>query len=251
MKIGILGVGVIGSAIIEGFCYDNDMSHSLYLSPRGKELSQQLESKYDNVIRCASNQEVIDHSDVVIISILPEIGLDILKLLTFNKNQHVINLMRNIKLDEIEAVIGEIKSLTHMVPLSFIENRIGPIAIYPKNDVVIQLFRDLGKVIPYNEMAKIESVASITGLMTSYYNLLNEVSNWGVKNGLTKDEAVEYITSFFESLTLHGKSDLERLSAEVTPGGINEYALKRLQNQNVFSEITRSLDFMLKEVKNR
>lgn len=251
MNIGILGVGVIGTAIVEGFCYDNDMTHNVFLSPRGRKHVDYLTNTFDNVHRCDSNQEVLDYSDVVIVSILPEIGLEVLSSLKFKEDHHVINLMRNIKLDEIESVIGKTKSLVHMVPLSFISKRIGPIAIYPKNDTVNNLFDHLGHVIAYDSMSKIESVAAITGLMTSYYRLLYVVSDWGVSNGLSMNEAVGYTSSFFESLTLHAnKGDLKKLSHEVTPGGINEFALEQMNKLQVYPEIISTLETMLKEIKN-
>lgn len=252
MNIGILGVGIIGSAIIEGFCYNNDKEHVLYISPRGKERSVRLSNKYEQVIRCETNQEVIDHADIVIISLLPRIGLEVISELNFRSEQHVINLMRNIKLDAIKDVVGETKTLTHMVPLSFISKREGPIAIYPGNAFVFKLFDNLGNVIPYDSMKKIESVAAVTGLMTSYYRILNDVSKWGENSGLSKEESVQYTTKFFAALTQHAKtSDLEMLSSEVTVGGINEYALSYLSNSGTFSDIIETLDPMLEEVQGK
>jgi len=251
MNIGIIGVGVIGSAIVEGFCLNEDTSHSFYLSPRGESMGKKLVESFSNVRQCTSNQEVLDKADVIIVSVLPSIGLELLKSLEFKSTHHVINLMRNIKLNEIEEVIGKTQSLTHMVPLSFISKRQGPIAIYPANDIVADLFCHLGSVKGYDTMAKIESVAAITGLMTSYYRLLNDVSKWGMANNLTRDESVDYTTDFYLALTQHAKEgNLEVLSSEATPGGINEYALKRLERQAFFSNHRDTLNPMLEDIKN-
>lgn len=235
MNIGILGVGVIGRAIVEGLCYDDDQTHRIFLSPRSQKNTNALAKKYNQVIKCQDNQSVIDQSDIIFISVLPNKGLEILEGLSFNKNHHVINLMADKKLDEIRAVIGETASLSHVIPLSFIAKRRGPIALYPKNDMVENLMSQLGHVISVDTYEKIKSMATISGLMTSYYGLLNDIIQWGVKNNLSQEEAKDYTSLFFESLSWYARQDnVETLAREMTPGGLNEMALKYIDQENGF-----------------
>ena len=42
MKIGIIGVGIIGSAVASGFCRSSQGELSLVLSPRGRERAAHL-----------------------------------------------------------------------------------------------------------------------------------------------------------------------------------------------------------------
>jgi len=250
MKIGVLGVGVIGSSIIEGFCMNGDLEHDLYISPRGESRSKALESKYDQVTRCKSNQEVVDSAEIVLIAVLPSKGIEVLKSLSFSKDHHVINLMSDKKLNTISEVIGETKSLTHMVPLSFIQNRQGPIAIYPNNSFVESLFSKLGHMVCVDKVEDIEAIAAITGLMTSYYRLLQEISIWGQSSGLTYQVSRDYTTNFFEALSRNAyQGDLKALSNEMTPGGLNEYALNHLEENKVFRSWIDTLEPMLRRVK--
>lgn len=250
MNIGILGVGVIGHAMAEAFCFGNDKTHNIYLSPRGEKLSTELANKYDNVHRCVDNQAVLDQSDYVFIALLPKIGMGIIEPLVFRKNHRVINLMLNIKLDEIEGAIGKTESLTHIVPLSFISKRNGPIAIYPSNEDVISLMSKLGHVVVMDCVEKIESIAAITGLMTPYYTLLNNLVNWGCENNLTLEESKAYTSSFFEALSKHaGENDLEILSKEMTPGGINEMALNHIEDKSGFEPWTDILEPIMTRLK--
>ena len=235
MKIGILGVGVIGRAIVEGLCHNNDQTHRIFLSPRSQKNSDALEKQYQQVIKCQDNQSVIDRSDIIFISVLPNKGLEILEGLSFNRNHHVINLMADKKLDEIRAVIGQTASLSHIIPLSFIAKRRGPIALYPHNHIVEELLSDLGHVISVDSYEKIKSMATISGLMTSYYGLLNDIIKWGVKNNLSHGEAKEYTSLFFENLSWYARQDdVEALAKEMTPGGLNEMALKYIGQENGF-----------------
>lgn len=252
MNIGILGVGVIGCAIAESFCFENDMTHNIYLSPRGEKLSTDLANKHENVYRCKDNQEVLDQSDVVFIALLPKKGMAIIEPLLFNKSHRVINLMLDKKLNEIETLIGETASLTHMVPLSFISKRSGPIAIYPSNEAVECLISKLGNVIAMDSVEKIESIAAITGLMTPYYSLLNGLVKWGCENNLTLKESKDYTTFFFEALSKHARdNDLEVLAKEMTAGGINEMALNHIGEKNGFEPWTEILEPIMMRLKKK
>lgn len=250
MRIGIIGIGVIGSAIVEGFCFNDDQEHEIFISPRNQEKSQKLAADYTAVTRCSSNQEVLDQSDIIMISLLPQNGMNILKDLNFEERHRVINLMSDKQLDAIEKLIGKTKSLNHLVPLSFISKREGPIALYPKNAYLENILAKLGHVIAVNDLEKIQAIAAITGLMTSYYNLLNEVSKWGQNNGLSYEEAKDYTSSFFESLSQHAKgSDLEILASEMTPGGLNELGIKTIHSEDALRPWIQVLDPMLKRLK--
>lgn len=250
MKIGILGIGVIGSAVVHGFCMNNDQEHELFISPRSEKLSLELDKQYSQVTRCDNNQAVLDHAEVIVVSVLPHKGLEILKALTFRSDHKVINLMSDKALDDIQEVIGETSSLVHVVPLSFITKRSGPIAIFPADDVIIQLLDKLGDVIAVDSVEKIKAMAAITGLMTSYYSLMNQVSNWGEHNGLSCDEATHYTTTFFEALSKHGQEHhLPTLASEMTSGGLNEMALKHLNDETAFKPWVEILDPIMDRLK--
>lgn len=252
MNIGILGIGVIGSAIVKGFCLDEDNEHRIYISPRGEKIGTDLANQYPQVTRCLTNQEVLDHSDLIIIALLPQKGMEILRELQFKKTHQVINLMSDKKLDAIEAVIGKTKSLVHMVPLSFISRREGPIALYPEDPSIISLFEKMGHIIAVNEVEKIEAIAAITGLMTSYYRLMNDIVSWGTEHHLSRHEATDYTSRFFEALSRHGKSgDLAVLATEMTRGGLNEMGLLSIDSQDGFKLWTEVLEPMLEKVKGR
>lgn len=251
MKIGLLGIGVIATAIVHGMCYENDFTHEIYLSPRNKANAEELSSLYKNVHVCKSNQEVVDCSEYVIFSVLPNLGEEIIRPLKFKSNQSIINLMSDKKLPEIKSWIGETKSLTHVVPLSFISKRSGPIAVYPQNTDVINLFKPLGDVIAVDEVSQIEAIAAITGLMTTYYSLLWDVAKWGEKFGLPINDGIDYTTSFFEALSKHSReSSLELLSKEMTPGGFNEMALNNIKDNSGLDLWVSSLDSIIKRLRN-
>lgn len=246
VNIGFIGTGVISSALVTGFCSGNDLHHRIYLSPRNAERAAELARKFGNVTVASSNQEVLDRSEWVVLAVVPKYGEEILHSLSFSKDHRVINLMSDRKLTEISSWIGKTRTLVHMVPLSFVAKRIGPIAIYPNDKDVADLFAPLGEIVGVEDVKRIEALASITGLMSSYYTLMREIVKWGEREGLTRKEATDYTAAFFEALSFqvrHSEGDeLTRLADEMTPGGLNEMALLAIKEQGGFEPWIKALD---------
>ncbi|KUO71880.1 MAG: hypothetical protein APF77_07150 [Clostridia bacterium BRH_c25] len=134
--------------------------------------------KIENVMVCSSNQEVLDRAEWIVISVVPKSGEEILRPLSFLGDHRVINLMSDHKLPEIASWIGRTRTLVHMVPLPFAAKRIGPIAIYPNNKDVSDLFAPIGEIMGVDDVKRIEALAAITGLTSSYYTLLLEIVKW-------------------------------------------------------------------------
>lgn len=78
-NIGFIGVGVIASAIVKGFCSKGDLGHKIYLSPRNADSAAELAGMFKNVTVCSSNQEVLDKAEWVVLlkehgALVPWIG---------------------------------------------------------------------------------------------------------------------------------------------------------------------------------
>lgn len=252
-NIGFIGTGVITSALVTGFCTGEDLDHRIYLSPRNAKRASELADKFKNVTVTSSNQEVLERSEWVVLAVVPKFGEEIIRPLTFRENHRVINLMSERKLPEIANWIGKTRTLVHMVPLPFAAWRIGPIAIYPNDKDVADIFAPLGDIVGVDDVEKIEALAAITALMSSYHNLLWEVVKWGVSNGLSRNECAAYTASFFEALSFqshHVKDgDLGCLANEMTPGGLNEMVLKTIKEQDGFEPWVRALDPVLRRLR--
>lgn len=72
MRIGFIGTGGITSAIVTGLCTSRLEFDVIRVSPRNREMSLALKKRFDRVRIGESNQDVLDHSDVVILAILPQ-----------------------------------------------------------------------------------------------------------------------------------------------------------------------------------
>ena len=252
MKIGIIGVGVIGTAVATGFCEADVEGLSLVLSPRGKERAAALKEKYPDKITVAeSNQEVVDASDWVILSILPEQAEPELKKLTFRPEQKLINLVSTLGMDRARELVGDLDIIVDVVPLPFNARRIGPVVLYPPVEAAKDLLSHIGDVVAVDTPEQMAILRTVTALMSPYYQLVTSVVDWCQENGMEEEPARKYTTSFFGALSVIASEwdkGLENLANEMTPGGLNWQALTYLKEQDNFRDWKDALDPVLARV---
>lgn len=71
MRLGFVGTGAITSAIVTGLNAAGIDGDTILVSPRNAETAAALAAKFPNVTVAASNQAVLDGSNVVIIAVRP------------------------------------------------------------------------------------------------------------------------------------------------------------------------------------
>ena len=247
MNIGIIGTGIIASAVVKGFCI-KETGHPFYLSPRNAQKAAALAEEFDNVIVCTSNQEVIDKSDWIFIC-LHKKDFGALKELKYRKKLRVINMSAEMKLPDLKNMVGETTLLAHVIPLPFIAEGFGPLLVYPEIAEVGELFEPVSTVHYANSQKDVHTLQIVTGLMSAYNMLLNEIVKFSDEQGLEHDVSVKFLCSLFSSLCKRAANipdcDLIELANEMTPGGYNEQAMKELKGNGAIDAWRTALDRLL------
>ena len=83
MKLGFIGTGQIAKATILGILGSNLKVDRIYISQRNMNISRQLSKKSKKISILKDNQEIINKSNWVFLSITPNVGNKILKDLKF------------------------------------------------------------------------------------------------------------------------------------------------------------------------
>ena len=78
MKLGFLGTGNITSDVINGICKSSLKFKQIVISPRNRIKANKLRKKFRKVYIAKNNQEVLNKSDWVFISLLPKVAEKIL-----------------------------------------------------------------------------------------------------------------------------------------------------------------------------
>ena len=247
MRLGFVGTGVITSAIVTGLCTLPNPMTSILVSPRNREKAEKLASTFSNVKVASSNQEILDNVDAVVLAILPQYKEEILSPLQFVKNHAIINLLAGTANADIAPLVTPASRLIRSVPLPYASRHVGPIALFPDDEIAREIFESLGTVIAVKQESQLESLTIITALMAPYYALLEKVVNWAVKEGVGHKQASDFTASMFSALSamVEGLTDsnIDSLVQEsMTPGGLNESAMKAITAMDGFNPWVFALD---------
>lgn len=237
--IGFIGTGTIAVALATAFCQEEQRPYPILLSPRNADKAAQLRSAFpDRVQVCRSMQEVVDGAAWVFLTILPQVGEEVCRSLHFRPEQKVINLMTDINLPQIREWIGPTAILAHLVPLSFIAVRRGPIILYPPLPEVVNLLEPIGDVVTVDDRYHAAVLAAITAYVASYFTLVQQMVDWAVSFGVPVEQAKDYITRMLVALAGQGMDAsperLRELAEEMTPGGINWMVKEYIQSKDGF-----------------
>ena len=126
--------------------------------------------------------------------------------------------------------------------------------ICPPNKKVKAFFDKLGSTIEIKNERLSINFWSTSGMMASYYELLNVISGWLVNKGIKRVDAQKYITSLFlalsEDAVVNANKDLKHLVKESqTSKGLNEQGLKEMKQKGVYKSMTNTLNSIHKRLK--
>jgi len=232
MKIGFLGVGTIASCLIKGLTNTGE-DHEFFIYDVNPQKCEEIAARCWNMTICESNQSVADKSDAVFLTMRADNCLDVLKNLIFRDNQEIINVIATVPPEEILGAIKVKDRFHHIIPLPSIRNRRGPIAAFPECPTLDKLLSPLGTVVYTKSLDEIRILQSITALMSSFYEMLHELTCFAENEGLGRQESIAYMSAFFSSLCENvTNSDFAELASEMTPGGLNAMVLKNLTDRN-------------------
>lgn len=225
-RIGIIGVGEIGRAIVTGLCDGVDRSPEVFLSPRGASTAAELSERFEGVRVCAGNQEVVDRSEVVITAVRRQDRHEALGGLRVDGGKLVVNVMAGVSLDDLRRTLATDAQLVRAIPLPAVRERRSVTVTYPSQPTVNALFERLGGVLPVEDEAAFNVFSALTGTLTTHYSYLAAITSWAIGHGIASDDADSYVRGLFQGVgrTLSDETrPLHQLAADhETPNGSNE-----------------------------
>lgn len=253
MKLGFIGTGKIASSVILGVCKSKIKFSHIIVSPRNKRIANNLKKKFKKVSIAKNNQDVINKSNWIFLSVTPKVGDKIIKDLKFKSNQTIISFISTINLSELKKLIKVKSKIVRAIPLPPISIKKGPVPIYPPNRQVKSFFDKIGSTIEIKNEKLSINFWSTSGMMASYYEMLRVMSNWLVRKGIKKPDAQKYITSLFlalsEDAVVNSKKDLKHLVKESqTSKGLNQQGLNTMSKKGVYKSVVNTLNSIHKRL---
>jgi len=253
MKLGFIGTGKITSAVIAGICSSSITYKKIIISHRNKSISSTLKKKFKKITIKKDNQEIINSSNWIFLSVTPTVGEKIIKNLKFRSNQTIISFISTITLAQLKKAIKVKAKIIRAIPLPPISLKKGPVPICPPNKKVKDFFNKIGTTVEIKNEKSSINFWSTSGMMAPFYELLRVMTDWLVKRGVKRNNAQKYITSLFlalsEDAVVNSKKDLKYLVKESqTPKGLNEQGVKELTKAGFYKSLEKTLNSIHKRL---
>ena len=153
MRLGFVGTGAITSAMVTGLSSGVAEPPAIRLSPRDPGIAADLANRFPRVSIASSNQDVLDHSAIVVLAIRPQIAPHVISELRFRPEHRVISVVSGLSLRLVSDLTTPAAKITRVVPLPSVANKRGPTAIYPPDGMVADLFAKLALRLKSKEKA--------------------------------------------------------------------------------------------------
>ena len=253
MKLGFIGTGKISSSVITGICKSSISFKKIFISQRNKKTSRQLKKRFSKIIIAKNNQQIVDNCNWIFLAVTPTVGNKIIKDLKFKSNQTIVSFISTIPILQLKKMIKVKAEIVRAIPLPPISLKKGPVPICPPNKKVKNFFNKIGSTVEIKNEKLSINFWSTSGMMASYYELLNVMSGWLVKRGIKKTDAQKYITTLFlalsEDAVVNSKKELKYLVKESqTPKGLNEQGLKEMTKRGVYKSLINTLNSIHKRL---
>jgi pyrroline-5-carboxylate reductase len=197
-RIGFIGGGNMAEALIKGLLAGGVPAASLHVAEPYAERRNFLSEHYAVICREANSAVVVD-SDIIVLSIKPQVAENVLKDLgnADITGKLFISIMAGVKLSAIErAFPGEVRVVRVMpnTPALVLEasSAIAPGAFATAEDISVALgiFELVGKAWQLEEKL-MDAVTGLSGSGPAYVlTFIEALSDAGVKNGLPRDTAL-------------------------------------------------------------
>ena len=253
MKLGFIGTGKITSSVISGICSSKINYKKIFISSRNSLIAKGLKKKFKKIFIERDNQKIVDNCDWIFLAVTPTVGEKIIKNLRFRSSQTIISFISTINLSELRKMIKVKADLVRAIPLPPISLKKGPVPICPPNRRVKNFFNKIGSTIEIKNEKLSINFWSTSGMMASYYEILNVMSTWLIKKGIKRSDAQKYITTLFlalsEDAVVNSKKDLRHLVKESqTPKGLNEQGLKEMSKRGAYKSVVNALNRIYKRL---
>lgn len=244
MEIGIIGLGAMGSALLDGIINNKSTKASeISVYDVSNEKVNQVVENYS--VKASDLKGLVIASDIIIIAVKPQ---DIRSLLTEIKqdikNQLLLSICAGITIENIEKSFTEKVKVVRVMPNTplMIGEGASGIAfnggvLENEKEFIIDIFKSMGTAVEVPEKM-MDAVTGLSGSGPAYvYMIIDALADGGVKAGLPKDLALKLAAqTLLGSAMLYLKSDKHPAQLKdmvCSPAGTTIEGLSTLEDRAV------------------
>jgi pyrroline-5-carboxylate reductase len=252
---GVLGVGSIGTAIVNGLCDGVVEPPTIVLSPRNAERAAELAARLPSVRVAIDNQQVVDDSDVVVVCLLPADAAEVLAGVEFRADHAVVSAVAGLPVAQLVALVAPATDIARSIPLPAVATRASATPVYPATPAATGLYGRLGGSMEIADELAYESVAAASATVAAYFRYLGTIADWLSGHGIPTAAARRYVADTFAVLS--GELDSADVDfavlahAHTTPGGLNQQFARDLDAAGTYAAVRAGLDALLARIAQR
>lgn len=253
-RIGIIGTGDIAAAIVDGLCKASPFELSVVVSPRNDLIARRLAERHSNVRVAIDNQDVLERSEIVILSVRPQVVKAVLQGLEFRSDHRIISVVAACSRTTISSLLNRPLAVCQAAPLLFSADRCSSTVIYPADATACALFSKVGQVIEVDSMEHYDALVAATCTMGTYFGVLETLSDWLASQGIDHQQGSAHLRQVFFNLARHSSASTDKTFAQLrttysTRGGLNEQLYADFKREGGIAAIMKAVDAVHSRIK--
>lgn len=237
MRIGVIGIGTIASAVVEGIAGDG---HDIAVSRRSAAQSARLASAHEGVT-VHDNQAVLDCSDVIFLGLMANAAAEILTPLTFRADQRVISLMADCPLERVGQMVHPASAAAVMIPFPGIAQGGSPALGYGDTDLLQELFGARNSIFALCSEAELAAYNCAQAVLSPSIRMVADAADWLGARIEDRAQGEAFLRALVGS-SLTGSDCATLLAALDTPGGYNQRLRNHMDGADMRDALAEGLD---------
>jgi len=244
MKLGVIGCGNMGRAIVQGIIKNNILlPDSVFLNDAAAEKMDKLAGEIGAF--SAGLDEILGNCDVILIAIKPQDSQDFMEKLRGKLDgQVLVSVMAGVNISGILGYVDRKVPVVRAMPnmAAFIGRSVTGISFSDSitdehKEAIIGIFKSIGTVVEIEE-TQMDAVTALSGSGPAYlFYLAQAMIEAGVEMGISAEKAKQLVFGTIEGsgnfLMSSGSNPSELIDKVASKGGTTESALNVLNDKKV------------------
>lgn len=246
MKLAIIGLGNMGTAILKGVITSQDIDiDDIIACDKKFSNNKEIDIIYDNLELVDDNRIGVKKADIILLAVKPQIIDNVLEeIKDISGGKLFISIAAGIKIDFLQRKLAEDAKVIRVMPNTPALVGSGAAAISAADNIsdnelniAKKVFSSIGEAIVIEEKY-MDTVTGLSGSGPAFiYILIEAMSDAGVLNGLPREKAVKLaaqtVKGSAEMVLESGKHPAELKDMVTSPGGTTIAGVSALE-QNAF-----------------
>ncbi|PKL75613.1 MAG: pyrroline-5-carboxylate reductase [Candidatus Melainabacteria bacterium HGW-Melainabacteria-1] len=241
-KLGIIGAGKIGEALLAGAFAKNLFAPSeVILSVRSESHRLDLEHRYE-VAATLDNRQVAANADIILLAVKPKALVDIINTIAdcIPQGSLVISAVAGVSLDVLESRVPQFVGVIRAMPNLAVSVGEGMTVFACGKNASLQqikkaedLFGSVGRVLQLDEQ-HMDAVTGLSGSGPAYiYIVIESLADGGVKMGLPREAAIQMaaqtVLGAARTVLVTGEHPAKLKDQVTTPAGVTIDGIMELE----------------------